>query len=90
MSEYQYHEWQTIDRVLTRQEQMDVDSLSNHIEVTASRAVVTYHWSDFRHNPKQVLLDHFDAYFYCANWYPPLATRTFFSKKLFGITLEFW
>ncbi|MGD8751633.1 MAG: hypothetical protein PVG14_09445 [Anaerolineales bacterium] len=68
MSEYQYHEWQTIDRVLTPQEQMDVDSLSSHIEVTASRAVVTYHWSDFRHNPKQVLLDYFDAYFYCANW----------------------
>jgi hypothetical protein len=30
--------------------------------------VVTYHWSDFRHNPKQVLLDYFDAYFYMANW----------------------
>jgi len=68
MSEYQYHEWQTIDRVLTPQEQKDVDSLSSHIEVTASRAVVTYQWSDFRHDPKQVLLDYFDAYFYCANW----------------------
>ena len=68
MSEYQYYEWQTIDRVLTPQEQMEVDSLSSHIEVTASRAVVTYHWSDFRHDPKQVLLDYFDAYFYCANW----------------------
>jgi hypothetical protein len=68
MSEYQYHEWQTIDRVLTPQEQIDVESLSSHIEVSASHAVVTYHWSDFRHNPKQVLLDYFDAYFYCANW----------------------
>ena len=68
MSEYQYHEWQTIDRVLTPQEQMKVDSLSSHIEVTASRAEITYHWSDFRHDPKQVLLDYFDAYFYCANW----------------------
>lgn len=68
MSEYQYHEWQTIDRVLTPQEQMDVENLSSHIEVSASQAVVTYHWSDFRHNPKQVLIDYFDAYFYCANW----------------------
>lgn len=68
MSEYQYHEWQTIDRVLTPQEQMDVDRLSSHIEVTASHALVTYHWSDFKHDPKQVLLDYFDAYFYCANW----------------------
>jgi hypothetical protein len=68
MSEYQYHEWQTIDRVPTPQEQMDVDSLSSHIEVTASQAVGTYHWSDFKHDPKQVLLDYFDAYFSCANW----------------------
>lgn len=68
MSEYQYHEWQTIDRVLNPQEQMDVNSLSSHIEVTASHAVVTYHWSNFRHDPKQVLMDYFDAYFYCANW----------------------
>jgi hypothetical protein len=30
--------------------------------------VVTYHWSDFRHDPKQVLLKYFDAYIYLANW----------------------
>jgi hypothetical protein len=68
MSEYQYHEWQTVDRVLTPEEQAEIDSLSSHIEVSSSRAVVTYHWSDFRHDPKQVLLDYFDAYFYLANW----------------------
>lgn len=68
MSEYQYHEWQTVDRVLTREEQAAVNDLSSHIEVNSSRAVVTYHWSDFRHDPKQVLLQYFDAYFYLANW----------------------
>jgi hypothetical protein len=68
MSEYQYHEWQTVDRVLTPEEQVEVDSLSSHIEVSSSRAVVTYHWSNFRHDPKRVLLDYFDAYFYMANW----------------------
>jgi hypothetical protein len=68
MSEYQYHEWQTVDRVLTPEEQAEVESLSSHIEVGSSRAVVTYHWSDFRHDPKRVLLDYFDAYFYLANW----------------------
>jgi len=68
MSEYQYHEWQTIDRVLTPDEQEAVNGLSSHIEVSSSRAVVTYHWSDFRHDPKQVLLQYFDAYFYLANW----------------------
>ncbi len=68
MSEYQYHEWQAIDRVLTPEEQDAVNDLSSHIEVSSSRAVVTYHWSDFRHDPRQVLLKYFDAYFYLANW----------------------
>src|SRR3990170_4975787 len=68
MSEYQYHEWQAVDRVLPPEEQASVNDLPSHIEVSSSRAVVTYHWSDFRHDPKQVLLRFFDAYFYLANW----------------------
>jgi hypothetical protein len=68
VSEYQYHEWQAVDRVLTPEEQAAVNGLSSHIEVGSSRAIVTYHWSDFRHDPKQVLLEYFDAYFYLANW----------------------
>ena len=42
MSEYQYYEWQTVDRLLTEAEQEAVCKLSSHIEVSASRAVVTY------------------------------------------------
>jgi uncharacterized caspase-like protein len=38
MSEYQYHEWQAIDRVLTPEEQDAVNDLSSHIEVSSSRA----------------------------------------------------
>jgi len=68
VSEYQYHEWQSLDRLLTPEEQSAVSGLSSHIDVTANRAVVTYHWSDFRYDPKQVLLKYFDAYFYRANW----------------------
>ncbi len=68
MSEYQYHEWQTVDRVLTPDEQAAINSLSSHIDVSSSRAVVTYNWSGFRHDPRQVLLKYFDAYFYLANW----------------------
>lgn len=68
MSEYQYHEWQTIDRLLTPEEQASVNRLSSHIDVSPSRAVVTYNWGDFKHTPKEVLLQYFDAYFYLANW----------------------
>ena len=68
MSEYQYHEWQSIDRLLTPEEQSAVNGLSSHIEVSPSRAVLTYNWGSFRHDPKKVLLQYFDAYFYLANW----------------------
>lgn len=68
MSEYQYYEFQTIDRLLTESEQAAVEELSSHIDVTASRAVVTYSYGDFRHDPKQVLSRYFDACLYLANW----------------------
>ena len=68
MSEYQYFEWQTVNRLLTEAEQVAVGRLSSHIEVSASRAVVTYSWGDFRHDPRQVLARFFDAHLYMANW----------------------
>jgi hypothetical protein len=37
MSEYQYHEWQTVERVLTPEEQAEVENLSSHIEVSSIR-----------------------------------------------------
>jgi len=68
MSEYQYYEWQTIDRLLTDAEQAEVNRLSSHIEVGASQAVVTYEWGDFKHDPRKVLARFFDAFLYQANW----------------------
>jgi hypothetical protein len=68
MSEYQYHEWQTVDRLLSLAEQAAVNKLSSHIAVSPGKAVVTYNWGDFKHDPQQVLLRYFDAYFYQANW----------------------
>ncbi len=68
MSEYQYYEWQTIDQPLTEKEQAAVEKLSSHIEVSPTQAIVTYSWSDFSHNPKEVLLKYFDAFLYMANW----------------------
>lgn len=53
---------------LRKAEQAEVEELSSHIEVTASRAVVTYSYGDFRHDPKQVLSRYFDACLYAANW----------------------
>ena len=68
MSEYQYYEWQTVDRLLTEAEQESVSNLSSHIEVSSSRAVVTYSYGSFKHDPRQVLARFFDAHLYLANW----------------------
>lgn len=69
MSEYQYYEWQTIDRPLNAREQADVNGLSSHMDtVTSTQAIVTYSWGDFKHDPKQVLLQYFDAFLYDSNF----------------------
>jgi len=68
MSEYQYYEWQTVDRLLTDAEQAAVNALSSHIDVSASQAVVTYEWGDFKHDPVEVLARYFDAHQYFTNW----------------------
>lgn len=68
MSEYQYYEWRALDRPLTPEEQAAVNRLSSHIDVTPSRAIVTYSWGDFKHDPVEVLARYFDAFLYLANW----------------------
>ena len=69
MSEYQYYEWQTIDRPLNASEQREVDGLSSHMDtVTSTQAIVTYSWGDFKHDPKEVLLKYFDAFLYDSNF----------------------
>ena len=69
MSEYQYYEWQSIDRPLTAEEQDAVNSLSSHMDtVTSTQAIVTYSWGDFKHDPRKVLLRYFDDMLYLTNW----------------------
>jgi hypothetical protein len=69
MSEYQYFEWLAVDRPLNPKETEEVHGLSSHMDVaTSTQAIVTYQWGDFKHDPEQVLLKYFDAFFYYANW----------------------
>jgi hypothetical protein len=68
VSEYQYYEWQALERPLTAAEQAAVNGLSSHIDVTSSQAIVTYEWGDFKHDPIAVLAKYFDAHLYITNW----------------------
>jgi hypothetical protein len=68
MSEYQYYEFQAIDRALTAKEQAEIAKLSSRVQLTPHRAIFLYNYGDFRGNPEQVLTQYFDMMFYIANW----------------------
>ncbi|NCC36486.1 MAG: hypothetical protein EOM24_31410, partial [Chloroflexia bacterium] len=68
MSEYQYYEFQTVDRPLTAEQKAAMRKLSSRVELSATRAVFNYAYSDFRGEPLKVLEQHFDALLYIANW----------------------
>lgn len=66
--EYQYYEFQAIDRPLTKAERDYVRSLSSRVKPTATRAVFTYSHGDLPENPLSILEKCFDAMLYIANF----------------------
>jgi hypothetical protein len=68
MSEYQYYEFQTIDRPLTPKEQAEIKELSSRVKLTPTQAIFLYNYGDFRNKPEEVLAKYFDMMFYIANW----------------------
>jgi len=68
MSEYQYYEFQAIDRHLTQEERAAIGELSSRVKPTATSASFTYSYGNFRGDPKQVLARYFDIMYYIANW----------------------
>ena len=68
MSSYQYYEFRALDKALTEQEQSSIKSLSSRAQVTPNSASFTYNYGDFRADPTQLLIDHFDALFYVSTY----------------------
>ncbi len=68
MSEYQYYEFQAIDRPLTDEEQQAVARLSSRVHPHPRQAAFVYHWSDFPADPAEILAQYYDAMLYMANW----------------------
>jgi hypothetical protein len=68
MSEYQYYEFQAIDRPLTQEERAAICELSSRVKPTATTASFTYSYGNFRGDPKQVLARYFDIMYYITNW----------------------
>ena len=85
MSEYQYYEFQALDRPLTPAEQKAVSRLSSRVDPHPTRAVFVYNYRDFPGSAEETLARYYDALFYIANWGSvQLAFR--FPKSLLDVT----
>lgn len=55
MSEYQYYEFQAIDRPLTIEEQRTVSNLSSRVDPHPRRAIFVYHYTRLPADAKELL-----------------------------------
>jgi len=68
MSEYQYYEFQAIDRPLTKDEMGKLRACSSRATITSTSFVNEYNWGDLKADPVKWMEKYFDAYLYVANW----------------------
>jgi hypothetical protein len=68
VSEYQYYEFQAVDRPLDAAEQAELRSLSTRARITATGFVNHYEWGDLKADPRRLMERYFDLFLYLANW----------------------
>ncbi len=68
MSEYQYYEFQAVDRPLTEKEMRELRSYSTRARITPTSFVNDYSWGSFKGNVDAWMEKYFDAFLYFANW----------------------
>ena len=68
MSEYQYYEFQAIDRPLTDEQMRELRSFSSRARITATSFAVDYSYGSFKGDEDWWMEKYFDAFLYLANW----------------------
>jgi hypothetical protein len=68
MSEYQYFEFQSLDRPLTADQQAAMRRISHEVDLTPVRASFTYTAGSFNAEPSAVLAQNFDAMIHLTGW----------------------
>lgn len=68
MSEYQYYEFQAIDRPLDRTAQEALRSISSRARITPTSFTNHYEWGDLKGDPRKFMEKWFDLHLYLANW----------------------
>ena len=68
MSEYQYYEFQAIDRPLSAKEMSELRSHSTRARITTTSFVNHYEWGSFKGDGDVWMEKYFDAFLYLASW----------------------
>ncbi|MGO9634181.1 MAG: hypothetical protein ACLPX1_09805 [Steroidobacteraceae bacterium] len=68
MSEYQYFEFQAIDRPLNKKEMAELRSYSTRARITPTSFINDYSWGNFKGDADVWMDKYFDAFLYLANW----------------------
>ena len=68
MSEYQYYEFQALDRRLTAAEMARLRTFSTRARITPTSFVNEYDYGDFGGDENTWMDEYFDAFLYFANW----------------------
>ena len=68
MSEYQYYEFQAIDRPLGAKEMSELRAYSTRALITTTSFVNHYEWGSFKGDEDLWMEKYFDAFLYLANW----------------------
>lgn len=68
MSEYQYYEFQAVDRPLTKVEMSELRAISTRGRITSTQFQNVYNYGDLKGDPLHMMERYFDAHVYVANW----------------------
>ncbi len=68
MSEYQYYEFQAVDRTLSKEDRAQLRGISSRAQITATSFTNHYEWGDLKAKPTDMMNRWFDLHLYLANW----------------------
>ncbi len=68
MSEYQYYEFQAIDKPLSEKDREMLRDISSRAQITSTSFVNEYNYGNFKGDPLKLVEKYFDAFLYVTNW----------------------
>ena len=68
MSEYQYYEFQAVDRALSGKDREELRKISSRAQITSTSFTNHYKWGDLKADPVKMMKRWFDLHLYLADW----------------------